>query len=85
MACACGKNNRNLQPRRTISPANTNTNGNGNLQPASTKTIVPVAAERATALGLSAAKNEDYLSANRLRVEKMRREAIQKALGKQFL
>ena len=85
MACACGKNNRNLQPRRGPTPMNMAPNNNVNLQPSSNKTVVPLAAERATALGLAAAKNDEYLSANRLRVEKLRREAIQKALGKQFL
>lgn len=87
MGCACGKNNRNLQPRRSM-PFN-NSNGiapsQNNLQPSSNRTVVPIAAERATALGLAAAKNEEYMSSNRLRIEKMRREAIQKALGKQFI
>ncbi len=85
MACACGKNNRNLQPRRGPNPMAMAPNTNSNLQPSSNKTVVPLAAERATALGLNAAKNEEYMSANRLRVEKLRREAIQKALGKQFI
>ena len=84
MGYGCGKTNRNLQPRRA-NPASNATNSPNMLQPSSNRVVVPLAAERAAALNAAAANNDEYMSAGRLRVEKLRREAIQKALGKQFL
>lgn len=84
MGCGCGKPNRNILPRRNVVGPTPNTPVN--FQPASNQTVVPVNVQRAAALGKSVPpSNPNYLSPQRLRIEKLRREAIQQALGKQFL
>lgn len=84
MGCGCGKPNRNMLPRRNVvGPTPTSST---NLQPSSNQTVVPVNVQRAAALGqIPAQNNPNYLTPQRLRIEKLRREAIQQALGKQFL
>ncbi len=84
MGCGCGGSNKNFQSKRNV--VTPNTDSAPNLQPSSNRTVVPVNAQRAAALGMAnASDNSQYLSPQRLRIEKMRREAIQQALKKQFL
>jgi len=84
MGCGCGKPNRNFQSKRNVVAPNTNFAPN--LQPSSNKTVVPVNTQRAAALGMTGhPDNSQYMKPQRLRIEKMRREAIQQALKKQFL
>lgn len=90
MGCGCGKPNKaNLGMNRHAFVKNGSVNQNV-LQPNSNRTISPVNAQRASALGMQSGppennENNQYLSPQRLRIERMRREAIDKALNKQFL
>lgn len=84
MGCGCGKPNRNILPRRNV--VGPTTSAPVNFQPTNNQTVVPVNVQRAAALGnATPPNNAGYLSPQRLRIEKLRREAIQQALGKQFL
>ena len=92
MGCGCGKPNKNsLGPRRTNLTPNNGAMSPNILQPNTNRTIAPANAQRMAALGMqqgppsTSANNNQYLSPQRLRIERMRREAIDKALNKQFL
>lgn len=87
MGCGCGKpNNNKLGSRRNVGFVPNTVNPN-NLVPSTNKTIQPANLQRAAALGSNGPPdNSQYLSPNRLRIERLRREAIDKALkNKQFL
>lgn len=92
MGCGCGKPNKaNLGPRRNNYMQNHGAVSPNILQPNTNRTVTPVNAQRMAALGMQQGPpannttNNQYLSPQRLRVERMRREAIDKALNKQFL
>lgn len=84
MGCGCGKSNKNFQSKRNV--VTPNSVSAPNMQPSSNRTVVPVNAQRASALGMTqSAEYAQYMNPQRLKIEKMRREAIQQALKKQFM